>query len=107
MSSSVKERFAFIKPYSDAHTLGVNSIAELLKDCGYEVVVGDEEVENILNDIRYEINQDRLLEWLKKNDIRNIGVSYRLDEDVAVSIMGYLVKTLRDNNMLAYQGGPI
>lgn len=107
MSSSLKERFAFIKPYSDAHTLGINSIAELLKDCGYEVVVGDEEVENILNDIRYEINQDRLLEWLKKNDISHIGVSYRLDEDVAVSIMGYLVKTLRDNNLLTYQGGPI
>lgn len=52
MSNLKKETFAFIKPYSDAHTLGINSIAELLKDCGYEVVVGDEKIENIVNDIR-------------------------------------------------------
>lgn len=107
MTNLQKERFAFIKPYSDAHTLGVNSIAELLKDCGYEVVVGDAEIENMVNDIRYKSNQDRLVQWLKENNISNIGISYRLDEDVAVSIVGHVIKTLRDNNMLAYQEGPI
>jgi hypothetical protein len=101
------ERFAFIKPYSDVHTLGVNAIAELLKDCGYEVVVAEEEIENIVNDIRHDTNKERLIAWLKKNDIRNIGISYRLDEDVAVSIVGHLIKALRDNKMLKYQGGPI
>lgn len=107
MTNLKKDRFAFIKPFSDAHTLGVNSIAELLKDCGYEVVVGNHEIENIVNDIRYKSNQEKLVEWLNTNKITNIGISYRLDEDVAVSIVGYLVKTLRDNNMLAYQGGSI
>ena len=107
MNNLKKERFAFIKPYSDAHTLGVNSIAELLKDCGYEVIVGNEKIENIVNDIRYETNQKKLVEWLKKNNITSIGLSYRLDEDVAVSIVGYVVKTLRDHNMLSYQDGSI
>lgn len=107
MYTGVKERYAFIKPFSDVHTLGVNSIAELLKDCGYEVVVADEEIENVVNDIRYETNQERLIAWLTEHKITNIGISYRLDEEVAVSIVGYLIKTLRDNNMLEYQGGPI
>lgn len=107
MSNLKKERFAFIKPYSDAHTLGINSIAELLKDCGYEVVVGDERIENIVNDIRYESNQQKLVDWLIENKITNIGLSYRLDEDVAVSIVGYVIKTLKDHQMLSYQDGEI
>lgn len=107
MSNLKKERFAFIKPYSDAHTLGINSIAELLKDCGYEVVVGDERIENIVNDIRYESNQQKLVDWLIENKITNIGLSYRLDEDVAVSIVGYVIKALKDHQMLSYQDGEI
>lgn len=107
MKDLTNNTFAFIKPASDAHTLGVTTIAELLKDCGYDVVVADEEIEHILNDIRYEINQDKLIEWFKANKINNIGISYRLDEDVAVSIVGHLMKALRENNMLKYQGGPI
>lgn len=107
MTTLVKDRYAFIKPFSDAHTLGINSIAELLKDCGYEVVVGDADVEHILNDIRYKTNQERFIDWLRKNDINNIGVSYRLDEDVAVSIVGHMIQALRENNMLTFQGGPV
>lgn len=107
MSNLKKERFAFIKPYSDAHTLGINSIAELLKDCGYEVVVGDENIENIVNDIRYESNQKKLVNWLTEHNITSIGLSYRLDEDVAVSIVGYVIKTLKEHNMLSYQDGSI
>ena len=107
MNNIKKERFAFIKPFSDAHTLGINSIAELLKDCGYDVLVADETIEKTVNDIRYQTNQDILIEWIKENDISKIGLSYRLDEDVAVSIVGYVVKTLREHQMLAYQDGPI
>ncbi|GAA0367343.1 hypothetical protein GCM10008932_19130 [Alkalibacterium iburiense] len=107
MSQIKKERFAFIKPYSDVHTLGVNSIAELLKDCGYEVIVGDEHIENTVNDIRFESNQKELVKWINAHRITHIGISYRLDEDIAVSIVGHLIKTLRDNQLLAYQGGPI
>ena len=87
MSTQVRDVFAFIKPFSDVHTLGVNAIAELLKDCGYDVVVADEEIENIVNDIRFESNQRRIVEWLKENKATSIGISYRLDEDVAVFIV--------------------
>ena len=59
MKDLANNTFAFIKPASDAHTLGVNAIAELLKDCGYEVVVAEEDTEHLLNDIRYEANQEK------------------------------------------------
>ncbi len=107
MSTKLRDKFAFIKPFSDVHTLGVNSIAVLLEDCGYEVVVADEEIENTVNDIRFESNQRKLIDWLKQEKATSIGISYRLDEEVAVSIVGFLIKALRDNNMLDYQGGPI
>lgn len=107
MKNVTTEKFAMIKPTLDAHTLGINSIAELLKECGYDVIVGDREIENVVNDIKYEVNQRQLVDWLKENDIRHIGISYRLDTNEAISIMGILVNLLRDNNLLKYQDGPI
>jgi hypothetical protein len=46
--------YGFIKPAADAHTLGINSAAELLRDCGYEVLVADHLVEIAMNDYKYE-----------------------------------------------------
>ncbi|NLW22745.1 MAG: cobalamin B12-binding domain-containing protein [Tissierellia bacterium] len=101
------DKFAFIKPSLDAHTLGINSAAELLRDCGYNVIVGDETIAKALNDIRYEVNKEIILDWIKGNKITQIGISYRLDQDDAVNIVGYLMNTLESNDMLHYQGGPI
>lgn len=101
------DKFAFIKPSLDAHTLGINSAAELLRDCGYNVIIGDETIAKALNDIRYEVNKEIILDWIKGNKITQIGISYRLDQDDAVNIVGYLMNTLESNDMLHYQGGPI
>ena len=107
MSRTYHNKFAFIKPSLDVHTMGVNSISGLLRDCGYEVIIGDTSMENAINDIRYEVNQKKLVHWIKMNNINNLGISYRLDEDLAVTIMGYIMKTLRDADLLSFQGGPI
>ena len=90
MSRTYHNKFAFIKPSLDVHTMGVNSISGLLRDCGYEVIIGDTSMENAINDIRYEVNQKKLVHWIKMNNINNLGISYRLDEDLAVTIMGYI-----------------
>lgn len=107
MTDVTTDRFALIKPILDAHTLGINAMAELLRECGYSIVVGDEKIENIMNDIKYEANQHKLVDWIKENKINHIGISYRLDTNEAVSLMGYLVNTLKNNSLLAYQDGPI
>lgn len=99
--------FAFIKPSLDAHTLGMNSAVELLRDCNYEVIIGNEIIARAMNDIRYQINQKILIDWIIKNGITRIGISYRLDEDIAVNILGYFMKLLKDSRLLYYQDGPI
>ena len=99
--------FAFVKPSLDAHTLGVNSAAELLRDCGYEVIIGDEVIAKAMNDFKYEMNREVVLDWIKKNKISRIGLSYRLDEDEAVNMVGLFMNELKNSNFLSYQGGPI
>lgn len=104
MSRLYNDKFAFVKPSLDAHTMGINSIAELLKDCEYEVLIADEVIEKAMNDIRYEVNQRIIVDWILANKINSLGVSYRLDQDVAVTLLGYLMNTLRNSNLLSYQG---
>lgn len=99
--------YGFIKPSLDAHTLGINSAAELLRECGYKVIIADEKVEKAMDDLRYEINRRIVIDWLNDNKINRIGLSYRLDEGEAVNIVGFLMNELRNSNMLYFQGGPI
>jgi len=99
--------FAFIKPSLDAHTLGVNTAAELIRDCGYHVIIGNNAIEKAINDIRYEVNRKTVLDWIIKNKITRVGLSYRLDQDEAIKMMGYLMNELKKNRLLFYQGGPI
>lgn len=101
------EIFALLKPSLDAHTLGVNAAAELLRDCGYTVLTGDSRVAQAVNDIRYPANQELLVDWLKENKVTYVGLSYRLDEAEAVALVGHVLYALRSHQMLAQQGGPI
>lgn len=101
------DMFAFIKPSLDAHTLGVNSAAELIRECGFKVVLADETIEKAMNGFRYEKNRQKVLDWIRANNLNRIGLSYRLDEAEAVKMVGYLIKELKDHEMLHYQGGPV
>ena len=107
MVNLITDIYGFIKPALDAHTLGVNSAAELLRDCGYEVVIADDETAIALNDYRHEINRKKVVDWILKNKITRVGISYRLDKDDAVNMVGYLLEELKSHNLLKYQGGPI
>ena len=107
MGGLYNERFAFIKPSLDAHTMGINSIAELLRTCGYEVLIADESMQRKMNDISYEVKQREIVDWVLANKITSLGISYRLDQDMAVSMVGYLMNSLKASNLLSFQGGPI
>lgn len=99
--------FAFIKPSLDAHTLGINAAAELLRDCGYTVLFADETISEAMNHYRNEINRKMVLDWIRSNRVGRIGLSYRLDQDEAIAMVGYFMTELQKNKMLSYQGGPI
>ncbi|MGI6150250.1 MAG: cobalamin-binding protein [Firmicutes bacterium] len=100
-------RYAFLKPTLDAHTLGITAAADLVRDCGYEVLVGDEAVSQSLNEIQYEKNQERIVEWLTVHRINRVGLTYRLDPDAAATMVGYFVQAVRTARLLHSQGGPV
>ena len=101
------DRYAFIKPSLDAHTMGINSAVELLRDCGCWVLIGHEGIQKAMNDIRYEVNQKIIIDWLIENKITRIGLSYRLDRDEAINMIGYFMNALEKRSLLHYQDGPI
>lgn len=101
------ERFALIKPQVDAHTLGLHSFAELLKDCGYEVIFAPSEMSKALEQVRYQSQRRSIVEWLQKEEIVRLGLSYRLDPRQGKDMVGYLLDELLNSKMLVHQGGPL
>lgn len=99
MGAGHNDRFAMIKSHTDAHTMGIRAAAALLSDCGYQVVIAPEYIEDIVDRISSEENQDRFVEWLKNNNINHLGISYRLDPDDAVCLVGHIVNVLKKNEL--------
>lgn len=99
--------YGFIKPDLDAHTMGVNTAAELLRECGFEVLIADERISKAIGEYRHEASRRKVLDWILANNISHLGISYRLDKDDAVRMVGYLLEELKSSNLLSYQDGPI
>lgn len=101
------ERVGLIKPAADAHTLGLNSLAELLQACGYEVVLGPAEVTGALDEVKFQAQRRRVIDWIVAENLTRLGVSYRLDPGQAADLVGFLLHDLLNNKLLAHQGGPL
>jgi hypothetical protein len=99
--------YGLIKPSLDAHTLGINAIKGLLMDCGQLVSVADEQICKIVHEIHHDVYKERFLTWLKDYEITHLGISYRLDPHDAKRIMGHVMFVLKENQLLAQDGGPI
>lgn len=107
MTEKTELRYGFIKPGLDAHTLGLNAAAELLRECDYDVVVAGEEIEQAMSDYRHERRRRQVADWVRDSGIQRLGISYRLDQTDAVKMVGYLLEELKKDRMLKHQGGPI
>lgn len=107
MNNKINAKYGFIKPAIDAHTMGINSAAELLRDCGYDVIVADDFVAKAMNDYKHELRRKVVVDWIISNDIERLGISYRLDQDDAVNMIGYLVEELKKEKLMKFQGGQI
>lgn len=107
MNNSINTKYGFIKPAMDAHTMGVDSAAELLRDCGYDVVVADESVGQAMDNYKYELQRKVIVDWIISNKVDRLGISYRLDKDDAVNLVGYLIEELKKANLLKFQGGQL
>lgn len=104
MISQKNERFGLLKTLLDAHTMGVHASAALLRDCGYDVFISPPQIEDALGKIAVESNQKLIIEWIINNRIQHIGVSYRLDPNDAVNIVGRLVTLLKKEELFEKPG---
>lgn len=84
-------KFGLVKPAIDAHTLGVSSIAGLLVDSGASVSIAPPGVSIAVEDIRSDAAYATLIKWLMVEDIRVLGLSYRLDPHMAFELFERLV----------------
>lgn len=99
MTVKHNDRFAMIKSHTDAHTMGIKAAAALLSDCGFQVIIAPEYIEDIIDKISSEDNQQKFVEWIKCNKINHLGISYRLDPEDAVLLVGHIVHIMKKNEL--------
>ena len=91
----------------DVHTMGIFTIANLLRDCGYVVHIADDELNEALENIQKLNNYGMLKKWITDNGITYLSMSYRLDPNDGCDYFMALYEHLRSDNMLSENGGMI
>lgn len=99
--------FGFIKTKVDVHTMGVYTMANLLRDCGYKVIIASDEIGEAIEHIQKINNYSFFKHWLLSNHINRIGFSYRMDPVDGCNYFMHMYTQLKADNMLEAQGGPI
>ena len=101
------EVFGFLKPLVDVHTMGIFTIANLLRDCGYKVSIAKDDVSEAVEKI-YKVNNYSLVKkWILDEHITRLGFSYRLDPKEGCDYFMALYEHLKGDRMLVCDGGPI
>lgn len=103
--SSQNDIFGFIKPLVDVHTMGIFTIANLLRDCGYKVLIAPENVCQAVEDIHKINNYSLVKRWILDNQINRIGFSYRLDPKDGCDYFMSLYEHLKGDKMLKEDNG--
>lgn len=102
-----KDIFGFVKPLVDVHTMGMFTIANLLRDCGYVVYIANDDINEAIEDIHKINNYSLLKRWIIDNGITKLSVSYRLDPKDGCDYFMSIYEHLKSDNMLVEKGGPI
>ena len=99
--------FGFVKPVVDVHTMGIYTIANLLRDCGYKVHLAKDDVNAALENIQKVNNYSLVKRWILDKGITRIGFSYRLDPTEGCDYFMALYTHLKDDKMFVSDGGPL
>ena len=99
--------FGFVKPLVDVHTMGIYTIVNLLRDCGYTVHMAGDDINEALENICKVNNYSLVKRWIEDNCITRLGFSYRLDPKDGCDFFMSLYTHLKNDNMLAADGGPL
>lgn len=107
MKANLGDVFGFIKPLVDVHTMGVYTIANLLRDCGYKVYVSKDDINEAVEKIHKINNYSLVKQWIVDNKITRLGFSYRLDPKEGSDYFMSLYSHLKSDNMFEAQGGQL
>lgn len=99
--------FGLVKPLVDVHTMGVYTIANLLRDCGYTVFIAKDDVNEAVEKLSKLNNYGLVKRWILDNKINRIGFSYRLDPQEGSDYFLRFYEMLRTDNMFKENGGII
>jgi len=104
---SLADTIGLVKTHFDAHTLGIATINEFLTECGFKVIVANSEVSKAITNPGNIYNSSLIEKWIKENNIKALGFSYRLNVDDAVLIFQKLMYQLESKKMLVKSGGKL
>jgi len=99
------DKFALVKTSLDAHTMGIVTIAELIRNCGYYVIIGDDRISDALSNYKYESARRIIINWINETKCTYFGISYRLDYGDAVDIVRHIISEIISEKLFDYQGG--
>lgn len=97
----------FIKPEVDVHILGMSTMANVLRDCGFTVKFAPSEVMKAVEDIQKVNNSSLFVKWIRENKINVLSFSYRLDPKEGMNYFCALYYKLLEFKLLASDGGTI
>jgi hypothetical protein len=101
------DRFGFVRPAVDVHVLGINSLGQLLAECGFHSVTADASACSAFGNPEDPANSGLIIRWIHDHGITVLGFSYRLDPDDGAAIFASVLTVLKRLKLLIAQGGPI
>lgn len=99
--------FGFVKTKVDVHTMGIYTMVNLLRDCGYKVVIAKDEIGEAVEKLQKLNNYSLFKSWIIINNVNRISFSYRMDPQDGCDYFMTMYELLKADNMFAEQGGPI
>ena len=99
--------FGFIKPEVDVHILGMSTMANILRECGFKVIFAPMDVMKAAENISKLNNSSLVGKWIRDNGINVLSYSYRLDPMEGCNYFCALYSQLKEHDLLDSDGGPV
>jgi len=87
--------------------LGLISVEQLLRECGYRCVEADATVCAFLNAPEIPPNLDGIAHWIASHGISVLGLSYRLDPEAGARWVAAVMSGLKSRKIFEEQGGRV
>lgn len=101
------DRFGLVRPFADAHTLGISAVEQALAACGCRVKIADAPTCQAVGAPEQPGSMPTVARWVNQNGITVLGFSYRLDPEDAVRIFSLFLRQLAAAGLTAERGGRI